>query len=108
MKSNPIYEIPDSLKALFENGETSYRIIDYSPGGDLDNIQALNLFIERVEIPSENILVHDGTQCILSHPDFDYLAVVDSGGLGDFFSHGFDISFVKEENGSYIDYSPNK
>lgn len=103
--NQPIYELPDSLKAIFENGETSYRIIDYSPNMDLDNIQALNLFLERVEIPSENVIIHDGTQCFLSHPDFD-LAVVDSGGLGDFFSHGFDVSFVKEVNGNFEPFNP--
>lgn len=95
-----IYEIPSSLKELFENGATSYKIIDYKIG-DLDNIEAMKLFIESVGIPSENIVIDDGTQAFISYPNYDYLVVIDSGGLGDFYSHGFDISFVKENNGNY-------
>lgn len=104
MKS--IYEIPNSLKELFENKNSSYRIINYDKGMDMDNIQAMNHFLESVGISSEQIELHDGTQVFLTHPDYNYLAVVNSGGLGDFFSHGFDVSFVKKVNGSFEDFNP--
>ena len=86
------YEIPDSIKELFEQGETSYRIIDYDPTMEMDNIQSMQHFCEVVGISNDFIETNDGTQIVLKHPDFENKLVVDSGGLGDFFSHGFDVS----------------
>lgn len=100
--SKEIYEIPSSIKELFINGERAYRIIDYSR--EMDNNQSMQHFIECVDISSDNIDLDDGTQLYLKHPDYEYLAVVNASGLGDFFSHSFEVSFVKPE--TYEAFSP--
>lgn len=87
MQSN--YEIPSTIKELFED-DAHYKIIDYST--EMDNIEAMECFIERVEIPLDNILLNDGTQAFFCHPNYNYHIVVDSGGLGDTFSHEFDVT----------------
>lgn len=86
------YEVPGSVKELFENGETSYRIINYDPSMEMDNIQSMQHFCETVGISEDYIETDDGTQIVIKHPDFENKLVIDSGGLGDFFSHGFDVS----------------
>lgn len=104
MKS--IYEIPGSVKELFENKGSSYRIINYNKGMDMDNIAAMTHFLDSVGINQEFIDLNDGTQVYLKHPDFDYLAVIDCRGLGDFFSHLFEVSFVKKDGDNYIEHIP--
>jgi len=91
-----IYEIPASVKELFDYGETmGYRIIDYTKP-EMDNIQSMAFFLELIGVKDENIFQDDGTQVILMHPDYEYKLVIDSGGLGDFYAHGFTISLFKE------------
>ena len=89
-----IYEIPNSVKELFEQGENSYRIIDYSIP-EMDNIQSMDYFLECLGIETDNLDSSDGTQVVLKHPDFDFKLVVDSGGLGDFHSHEFNVSLLE-------------
>ncbi len=89
------YEVPSSIKELFENKEASYRIIDYTIQ-EMDNIESMCYFLEYVGIPAENIEEDSGTQVILKHPEFDYKLVIDSGGLGDFYSHGYDVSIFED------------
>jgi hypothetical protein len=86
-----IYEMPSSVKEMFEQGENSYRIIDYSIN-EMDNIQSMQYFLDLIGAKSENIETDDGTQMVIIHPDFDHKLVIDSGGLGDFYSHSFDVS----------------
>jgi len=90
-----IYEIPDSVKELFTQGENSYRIIDYDEP-EMNNNQSMQYFLDCIGATSDNIETDDGTQVIVTHPDFDYKLVIDSGGLGDFYSHGFDVSAYDE------------
>lgn len=52
---NSIYEIPNNIRELFENGETSYRIIDYSPEMEMDNYQSMDYFIKMVGINEDCI-----------------------------------------------------
>jgi len=73
-----IYEIPDSVKEMFEQGENSYRIIDYSIN-EMDNNQSMQYFLDCIGA-SENIDIDDGTQVVVKHPDFDHKLVIDSGG----------------------------
>ena len=82
------YEIPESVEQLFENGETSYRIINYET--EMDNIQSMQHFLECIGATDEQIETDDGTQVVLKLGD--KRMVIDAGGLGDFFSHGFDVS----------------
>lgn len=90
-----IYEIPNSVKEMFEQGENSYRIIDYSIQA-MDNIQSMQHFLDRIGATSDNIETDDGTQVVIVHPDFDHKLVIDSGGLGDFYSHGYDVTLYSE------------
>lgn len=96
-----IYEVPDNLTELFQDvangdGFASYRIIDYGEGKDMPNSHSMSAFVELVGIQEEAILEDEGTQLILQHPDFDKNIVIDAGGLGDFFSHGFECQWVEE------------
>lgn len=90
-----IYEIPNSVKEMFEQGENSYRIIDYSIQ-EMDNIQSMQHFLDCIGATSDNIETDDGTQVVIIHPDFDHKLVIDSGGLGDFYSHGYDVTLYSE------------
>ena len=95
-----IYEIPNNLTQMFkdfEKGETSYRIINYDRDMEMDNNQSMNYFIECVGIPEDNIEDDYGTQIVVVHEDYNFRIVIDSGGLGDFFSHGFDMSLYEDE-----------
>ena len=90
-----IYEIPYSINQLFfefEHGETSYRIINENDDMIMDNNQSMQHFIECVGIPAENIEDNEGTQIVVSHEDYNFKIVIDAGGLGDFYSHGFEMS----------------
>jgi hypothetical protein len=90
-----IYEIPLNVEALFQevennDGSMSYRIINYSDGMSMDNFQSMQHFIEHVEIHSDYVDEDSGTQVILIHPEYEKRLVIDAGGLGDFFSHGYE------------------
>lgn len=96
-----IYEVPESIDELFSDimsnqGFTQYRIIDYS-GSGMDNEQSMRYFMELVEIPDEHIEENLGTQITLTHSNYDKRIVIDSGGLGDFFSHGFECNIHEED-----------
>ena len=88
------YEIPDSITDLFEQGENSYRIIDYEIP-DMNNIESLGYFLDQVGVSNGDIYESGSTQVVLTHPDFDFMLVVDSGGLGDFYSHRYDVSLYE-------------
>ena len=88
-----IYEIPDSVKEMFEQGETSYRIVDYTIQ-EMDNNHSMQFFLDCIGATEDNIDVDDGTQVVVKHPDFEHKLVIDSGGLGDFYSHGFDVTLL--------------
>ena len=95
-----VYEVPENITQLFQDvaesdGYTSYRIINYNDGMDMDNISSMSHFAETVDIPEDAIIENEGTQIVLSHPDYKKNIVIDSGGLGDFFSHGFDCQWVE-------------
>lgn len=89
------YEIPESIEELFENRERSYSIIDHEESNPMDNIQSMNFFLESVGVTEENIELNDGTLVFLKHKDYPYQIQVNSYGLGDFFSHGYDVSIYQ-------------
>lgn len=88
-----IYEIPNSVQHMFEQGETSYRIVDYTIQ-EMDNNQSMQFFLDCIGATDDNIDVDDGTQVVIKHPDFDHKLVIDSGGLGDFYSHGYAVTLL--------------
>ena len=90
-----IYEIPNSVKEMFEHGENSYRIIDYSIQ-ERDNIQSMQHFLNCIGATDDNIEIDDGTQVVIVHPNFDHKLVIDSYGLGDFYSNGYDVTIYYE------------
>lgn len=90
-----IYEIPNSVKDMFDCGETSYRIVDYTIQ-EMDNNQSMQFFLDCIGATEDNIETDDGTQVTIKHPDFEHKLVIDSGGLGDFYSHGFDVCLFND------------
>jgi len=83
------WNIPKDVNELFENGERNYSICDKDYSGD--NIYAMNLFLETVDVPSEMVEEDLGTRV-----DGKKRLCIDSGGLGDFHLHGYDVSIIKE------------
>jgi uncharacterized protein (DUF2141 family) len=93
--------IPENLTDLFNDveknkGSISYHIIDYTDGMSMDNNESLAYFVECVDIHEDSIEEDYGTQIILSHPSYEKRVVIDSGGIGDFYSHGIDCDWEEE------------
>jgi len=88
-----IYEIPNSVQHMFEQGETSYRIVDYTIQ-EMDNNQSMQFFLDCIGATEDNIETDDGTQIVIKHENFNHKLVIDSGGLGDFYSHGYDVTLL--------------
>lgn len=86
------YEIPNSINELFQNKEQHYSIIDYNT--EMNNIESMNFFLNKLDIGDSFIVEDNGTQVELKHPDFTYRIIIDAGGLGDFFSHGFAVTVI--------------
>ena len=89
------YNVPESIDELFDNGERSYSIIDYTIP-PMDNIQSMEFFLDQVGIEDKDIVEANGTQVYLKHEKYTYQMCIDAGGLGDFYSHGYDVSIYKE------------
>lgn len=87
------YNIPGDAKEFFANGEEQYSIIDHEQSGD--NIFAMQLFLECVDIPDEMIEEDDGTQVVLSNGT--KRLVIDSYGLGNFDRHGYDVTVAEDQ-----------
>jgi hypothetical protein len=89
------YNIPKTVEELFENKEMSYSIIDYTID-EMDNIESMVYFLDSITGLTDEMIEEDnGTQVILKHPNYKYKLCIDSGGLGDFFSHGYDVSVLE-------------
>ena len=86
------YYIPADVDELFTNGKAQYEIYDWDQAGD--NVFAINLFLECVNVPDEMIEECEGTQVILN--DGVTRLCIDSGGLGDFYHHGYDVTVLLE------------
>lgn len=87
------YAIPADVGELFKNGEEHYHIHDRERSGN--NVSAMGLFIECLEIPEEYIIEDEGTQIIVT--DGTTTLCIDAGGEGDFHRHGYDVSIVEDE-----------
>jgi hypothetical protein len=87
------YDIPESVEELFSNVPASYAIIDCDQPGD--NIFAMRLFLGTVGVPDEMVELDDGTQVVLFNGT--KRIVIDSGGLGDFDRHGYDVKEAADE-----------
>jgi phage pi2 protein 07 len=83
--------LPNTPYSFFENGETEYR---YFSEESMDNFWSMDWFIKYVGL-SEFIRIHEGTQVIFKHPEYEQALQVDAGGLGDFFSHKFEVSIYE-------------
>lgn len=82
-----------------ETFESIGEVYDFDTSEDMDNVQSMNYFLCTIQDVPEDynwIVLDDGTQVILQHPDFDYKVQLDSGGRGDFYSHRIEISKFKE------------
>jgi hypothetical protein len=83
--------LPNTVYSFFENGETEYR---YFSDESMDNYWSMDWFLKYVGL-SEFIKIHDGTQVIVKHPEYEHALQIDAGGLGDFFSHKFVVSIYE-------------
>ena len=90
------YDMPDSLQEIFEVGETQWTARDYIPEMEMDNVEAMAWFMDFVGISPEDCESIEDTQIIVKHTDYTHKLCIDSGGLGDFFSHAFEVSIVEE------------
>jgi len=59
-----------------------------------DNVFAMRLFIELVGIPEDMIIQDDGTQIVVT--DGHTTLCIESGGLGDFYLHGYNVTLPEE------------
>jgi len=84
------WDIPENVDELFKNIPASYSITDPDLSGD--NIYAMQLFLDNVEGLEDLIIEFEGTQIICKKDD--KTICIDSGGLGDFYLHGFEVSEV--------------
>ena len=90
------YNMPKSLDEIFLVGETQWTACSYEPDMDMNNVASLTWFMETVGISEGDCVEVEDTQIIVEHPNYPYMLRIDSGGLGDFFSHCFDVSIVEE------------
>lgn len=85
--------IPESIDDLFINREATYEMYTTE---SLDNNNSMSLFIDELEL-HDFITENYGTQIKLRHSDFPFTMQIDAGGLGDFYSHKFDVSIEYDE-----------
>ncbi len=83
--------LPSSIEELFENEETMYY---YNSEESMDNYWSMDWFIKYLEL-QDFIFSHEGTQIQIQHPKYKRQLQIDAGGLGDFFSHKFDVSVLQ-------------
>jgi len=81
-------DLPKSIEELFENEEAMYY---YNSEDSMDNYCSMDWFIKYLEL-EDFIFSHEGTQILIQHPKYKCQLQIDAGGLGDFFSHKFDVS----------------
>ena len=87
--------LPKSIEEMFENKEFQYT---YFSEDSLDNNWSMDWFIKAIGL-SEFIILNEGTQIVLHHPNYNYDLQIDAGGLGDFYSHTFDVSVCNDLEG---------
>lgn len=87
------WNIPNSVEELFANGNAQYSIT--APEFPGDNNYRMTLFIDCVDDLFTYVVEDYGTQVIV-HKDGVTLQI-DSGGLGDFHLHGFDVKILEDD-----------
>lgn len=90
---HPYYDIPESVEELFMNGDRSYIIIDYDIDS-MNNVESMNFFLDLINATDDDIVLYDGTQVYLKNAAGTEELKIDAGGLGDFYSHSFDVTIV--------------
>lgn len=84
------YNIPENVFELFNNNNYFYSIIDSN--FEINNVEAMMLFLDLVGVSDDLIEENDGTQVILN--DGEKRLQIDCGGLGDFYSHSYEITEI--------------
>lgn len=87
--------LPKSVEELFDNKEYQYT---YFSEEGMDNFWSMDWFIKYLGL-EEFIFSNEGTQIYLQHPQYNYQLQVDAGGLGDFYSHKFDVLVCNSQEG---------
>ncbi|MBU0777457.1 hypothetical protein KKF82_04275 [Patescibacteria group bacterium] len=89
------YNMPKDLDEIFKVGETQWQVVDYSSEMDMNNAASMTWFVEQVGITEDDCVDIEDTRIIVKHPDHKHRLQIDAGGLGDFFSHAFDVSIAE-------------
>lgn len=87
----------DLLNEMFEAlAANKDEELDYSyhSDKDMDNIESMHKFLENYGL-EDYVKMDDGTMVFLEHPDYDFEVVINSSGLGDFFSHGIYVTVAE-------------
>jgi hypothetical protein len=90
MINNSYTFVPDNPDELFQSGEKSYY---FHTDEELDNIQSMQAFLDMVGVSENKITCDDGTQVFLSNGNVHLQ--LDSGGLGDFYSHEITVTKLR-------------
>lgn len=83
----------NEMFAAIEKDQTEEFEFNFTSENDLDNIDAMGHFLEESGF-EDYVSEDDGTMVFLSHDEYDFRVVIESFGLGDFYTHG--ISAIKE------------
>jgi guanylate kinase len=83
--------LPNTIVELFENEEMMYY---FNSDECMDNYRSMDWFIEYLKL-HDYIFKHEGTQIKIQHPKYKCQLQIDAGGLGDSFSHKFDVSVLQ-------------
>lgn len=88
------WAIPGDADELFANGgDHSYEIRDRDY--PCDNVESMRLFLDAVGITADMVEIDGGTQVVIT--DGTKRLRIDSGGLGDFHLHGFDVTDITND-----------
>jgi hypothetical protein len=91
----PDYNIPSDLDDLVSEIKKANLYFDINdPDQSGDNNFSMNLFVESLNIPQENIVMDEGT--LLQIKTNDYLFEIHSSGGGDFHLHNYEINVLEE------------
>lgn len=85
------WDIPQDYVDLVARGNASYSITGVLTQNNMD---AMQLFLDALSITNDKVVLDDGTQVFLAHPDSMKLIRIDSSGLGDFDLNEYDVSVI--------------
>lgn len=93
-------DIPNSVYEIFEDHGGYYHFHDYDHG--MDNIESMSFFLDLIGCEIDDIVEDMGTLVVLVNKNYDFKIVIESHGLGDFYSHAFE-AYIHEDDQIRLD-----